>query len=229
MYSSSLNSKPPSFLRYDSSGFSRTGAVFAGWCNKPVYDPNDGEAILFLPGVQTDETYHVDSGEPYTLYAVWHVSVVFHLNNDEANATFGGDWGTDYTLNAGEKTYTRNAVIGAAISKPPYDPADTQMFRNWRTAAHANGTATDDSDIYDFSKPITENIELYAYWDNAMTVGVRAADASGNISEWGSLTGYAEPVSADSDWSRDYATWAVSAGMAASRAAASRRVSLFIS
>ena len=42
---------------------------------------------------------------------------------------------------------------------------------------------------------------------------LRATDASGNISEWGSLTGYAEPVSADSDWSRDYVTWAVNAGM----------------
>ena len=42
---------------------------------------------------------------------------------------------------------------------------------------------------------------------------LRATDVSGNVSEWGALTGYADPVSADSDWSRDYAAWAVGAGM----------------
>lgn len=172
----------------DGSGFSRTDAIFIGWSNKQVYDPEDETAVLYLPGVQTTETYNVDTSESFVLYAVWQVSIVYHLNQENAN--FGGDWGTGYTPNTGE-TYTQNVYVGTSADRPPVDPvytgSDGKMFRYWATK-----DASDNYIMYDFTRAVQDELHLYAYWDAPTSIVVHAVDATAET--------IVEKTSSDPDW-----------------------------
>ena len=175
----------------DGSGFTKTDATFVGWSNKPVYNPEDDEAIFYQPGVQTIETYNVDISESLTLYAIWQVSVKYHLNQESSDANFGGDWGSEYALNATGDTYSQNVYIGTSagrpLNTPVYTGSEDLTFRYWATK--------DDSDhytMYDFAKAVTEALDLYAYWDTPVTVPIYAIDAS--------LETLKEITDSQSDW-----------------------------
>lgn len=175
----------------DGSGFTRTDATFVGWSNERVYDPDDANAIFYLPGEQTDEIYNVDTTEPFTLYAVWQVSVKYHLNQSTADANFGGDWGIGYTLNTAGDTYTQNVYIGTAVNMPEITPvyigSSGLTFLYWATK--------DDSDnyaVYDFTQPVAGELDLYACWDAPLTLAIHAVDASAESLE--------ERTSSDTDW-----------------------------
>ena len=163
----------------DGTGFSRDGAVFAGWSDSPVYDPNDPSASFFHPGAQTDEVYHANADEPSTLYAVWKVDVRFHLNKT-SDASFGAAW-AGYLQNGSVRSGW--AYLGAPLAMPEPAPAYTGaadlMFRDWRTSAHADNAAADDSDVYDFSQPVTGALDLYAYWTGPVSLPIHFVNASG--------------------------------------------------
>ncbi len=192
----------------DGSGFSRTDATFAGWSNKPVYDPEDETAVLYLPGVQTTETYHVDTSESSVLYAVWEVSVRYHL--DRSDASFGSGWGPGYTLTA-EDTYTQSVYIGTAAARPTETPEYTGseglMFRYWATKDDNGNYA-----LYDFSQPVTEALDLYAYWALPASVPVHAVDATDEAlagkDDWlttGAMSIGTEPIALDENTASEYA------------------------
>lgn len=173
----------------DGSGITRGNAEFAGWCANPDYDPQDESAPLLVPG----EVYGVDTeGEP-DLYAVWQVNVKFHLNQD-SDADFGGEWGTGYELNEQGDTYTGKAFLGNSVDYPPENPvysgSGNLTFLYWATRTGNDGSYTYTK--YDFSQAVSEELDLYAFWDAPLTVPVRAADASAET--------IVEKTSADAGW-----------------------------
>ena len=178
------------FYLSSGAGLTRTDAVLKGWSNKPVYSELDPEAILYALGPGPSGTpdnrqglYGVDSQEPVTLYAVWEVRVTWHLNVPAQQPAelfqWGGDWTeSGYALEltpAGETVYTRTLYAGNPISEPSsipqYAGEDGLMFFAWTEAA--------DSKIpYDFARPVTGALELYAFWREPIQVPVHALDAS---------------------------------------------------
>lgn len=177
------------FALSDGTGFryEKNGVAFTlkGWCSQPVFDPDDPDAPLFQPG----GIYGVDAEEPLTVYAVWETAVTYHLNSDE-NASWGGPeaegaWSAPYLYDGAAGTHTLPVIVGGKVSEPPYLPTyeggEERLFLQWRTAAHAVGEAPDDSDVFDFSQPVTEALDLYAYWIGPIPVEVRAVDASAEV------------------------------------------------
>ena len=156
-----------------------TDAIFAGWCENKVFDPDDADHPL----LKTDgsEQYRVganagETAEQQTvhLYAIWQVDVKYHLNETTANANFGGDWDASvYSLS--EDIYTQSVYVGSKLSWPPYDPVTSiagRSFRGWATSNSAS------SPLYDFSQPVTGALDLYALWDTAPTCDVLVVDSS---------------------------------------------------
>ena len=161
------------YLSDGSAWLSMTDAVFAGWCSNPVYDPNDESAPLLVPGTE----YGVDVNEPVDLYAVWQVSVNYHLNKSTDVADFGGDWGQDYTLNDTGDIYTQNTAVGSTLTcpekVPQYTGSESLSFLYWATK--------DDADNYtqhDFSQPVAGELDLYAVWGESADVPVHAVYTS---------------------------------------------------
>ena len=157
-------------------GFSRENAVLAGWSDREVCTP---EAELYSLGGE----YGVDSvGSETDLYAVWQVTVTYHLNSTEADWG-AGDW-SGYEHPAAD-TYSQTVYVGNAVQEPAGIPCHTgagsRMFYHWRTAPHDPGTAENDDDVYDFSQPVTGALALYAYWDGPIEVPVHVLDASGQV------------------------------------------------
>lgn len=185
------------FTLSDGTGFFHEDATFLGWSNKAVYDPRDKDAEFYEAGVS--DRYGVDKEGSGRLYAVWGVKVTYHKNNDNANWSEDGDaWGDPYQSETigGEQVYTQYAYLGAPVDEPNYTPTFTgtgsQVFYNWRTGAHQPGHATGDDDVYDFSTPVTEPLDLYAYWSGPSVRNVHAIDASSET--------LAEKTSADTGW-----------------------------
>ena len=161
------------------SAFTLDGAEFVGWCQNPIYDPDDDSAPLLVPG--SEFHYNVDTAEPVDLYAVWAVSVSFHLNAAAGDANFGGDWGEAYVYADGDDpTYTRKAYLGSALDWPPHDPVYTGnqnlMFSCWATRS-AGGVYTQ----YDMQQPLEGALDLYASWGEKAQVGVHVWDSSSSI------------------------------------------------
>lgn len=160
------------FKLSDGTGFTREGAVFLGWSDKPVCDAS----ATFYPKDSTD-TYAVDSAEPVTLYAVWGVPVNYHLNR--ADADWGGEWDSSvYTLDSGTGTYSRTARIGTAVSEPVNVPeaSDGALFLSWATRTGEDPYVYTE---YDFTQPVAGALDLYAHWGEENTIKVHAVDASG--------------------------------------------------
>ena len=113
------------------------------------------------------------------LYAVWGVRTYWHLNR--TGAEWGGAW--EGWQDASEGVKSRLVPLDTPVEQPADAPLcpgdDSLMFRAWRTAAYAPGTAPDDGDVWDFSLPVTEETHLYAYWAGPLEVPVHALDASG--------------------------------------------------
>lgn len=164
----------------DGSGFSApagSGSVFLGWSDKAVCD----DSAKFYPN-DTSVIYGVSGS--VTLYAVWGVQLTYNLNSAEAG------WGdtawdpTVYTLNG--NVYSQSVKLGNTVSKPEYVPVynagEERLFRYW---AVRTGSGTDGDPYvyteYDFSQPVTGSLDLYAYWDKADTITVRAVDASDEV------------------------------------------------
>ena len=163
----------------DGSGLTLEGAEFAGWCQNPSYDPSDESAPLLVPG--SEFHYNVDTNEPVNLYAVWTVSVSFHLNAAEGDASFGGDWGDGYTYSGGDDpTYTRTAYLGGPLEWPPHDPVYTgssNLMFSWWSTRSSGGTLTK----YDLSQPLEGPLDLYADWGEKAEVTVHAFDSSSTL------------------------------------------------
>ena len=183
------------FFLSNGTGFSRNGMTLVGWSNKPVYDPDDKEAELYELGPTTDEErdagkglYGVDTVDPITLYAVWQVTAVWHLNTDSETAGWGGDWTEKgYVYNSEENTYSQAVYLNSAVDEPEYVPTDAngKMFRYWKTAR-------DGTSAYDYSTNVTEDmlnattedgvttkhLDLYVHWSDGIPVTVHAVDAS---------------------------------------------------
>lgn len=154
----------------DGTGFAREGATFLGWSDKPVCD----DSATFFDKDSTD-TYAVDTADPTTLYAVWGVTVTYHLNENDAN--WGGEWDSSvYTHDDATDTHVQTVHSGTVASMPSVTPAytgeDGRLFHYWATQ---DGQAYE---AYDFAQPISEPLDLYAYWDEPNTVGVHVVDAS---------------------------------------------------
>ena len=155
----------------DGSGFDLAGAKFAGWCANPVYDPDDDSAPLFVPKTE----YGVDVNEPADLYAVWQVSVNYHLNSRDAS--FGEPWDEGYVLNDAGDTYSQNVYLNTVAdcpsNAPTYTGSEKRTFLYWATKDE-----NDEYTQYDFSRPVTGGLDLYAFWGAPVTVPVHAVDAS---------------------------------------------------
>ena len=153
-------------------------ASFAGWCANKVYDPKNEDAPLLYAG--SGYTYRVAADENVDLYAVWQVTVKYHLNKDTDKANWGGTWdGRVYTLNAAGDEYSRGAYLGAPVGMPGNTPVYTGsgnlMFLYWATKDGDNNYTQ-----YDFARPVTSALDLYAVWDEPYSVPVHAVDASEN-------------------------------------------------
>ena len=148
------------FTLSSGAGLTRTNAVFKGW-RDPV------SMAIYEPG----QTVGVDTAEPVTLVAAWEVKVNYHLNS--ADAAWGsGDW-SGYEETDGVKS--KRVLIGDTVDEPSavpvYSGADGRMFRFWTT--EPEGTTA-----YDFSAPVTDELQLYAGWSAPIEVPVHAVDAS---------------------------------------------------
>lgn len=162
------------------AGVTLGGRQPAGWSTSPVY--NSATDTLFECG----GTYGVDTigGSTTTLYAVWPVTVTYHLNGaaGDTTADFGTPWDSaTYTLSGANYTQTayigRDAANGAFTGRPVSEPeaiptSDVRMFYFWTT------TANDETTEYDFSRPVTGALDLYAYWSGNIAVPIHAVDAS---------------------------------------------------
>ena len=168
------------FVLSNGTWLSMNDAMFAGWCENRVYDPDDADHPL----LKTDGTEHYRVGankgdttedQIVHLYAIWEVNVKYHLN--EANAHFGGTWDAlIYTPNAEGNIYTQSVYVGSQLSWPPHDPvwagSGSKSFHGWATSNIAG------SSYYDFTQPVTGALDLYALWDTAPTCNVVVVDSS---------------------------------------------------
>ena len=155
------------------AGLTKENAVFAGWCESSVYDPDDEAHPLLDPS--SDDTFNVDTSEPTDLYAVWKVQVNFNLNDTTGNASFGTQgWGDGYTLNG--QTYTTYAYLGSTVSWPPFDPVcgGDQMFLGW-------SKQSEDGEPYDFSTPLAGPLTLYAQWGEKAHAPFVVLDSSDEV------------------------------------------------
>ncbi|MBR2702231.1 MAG: InlB B-repeat-containing protein, partial [Erysipelotrichaceae bacterium] len=166
------------FYLSNGTGISKNGAVLVGWSNKQVYDPNDKTAALYTLG----GLYGVDTNEPKTVYAVWQEKVTYHLVSGgiaPSDLSWGGDWTgyADETIGT-ESVKTKTLYSGNATSEPAdipqYTGTGSYMFFTWTTDPNAQTITS-----YDFSQPVTEKLDLYAYWRGPIEVPVHAIDASG--------------------------------------------------
>lgn len=155
---------------------SMPGATFIGWCANPTYDPNNEEAPLLYAGAE--QTYNVSAYGSVDLYAVWQVSVNYHLNH--SSASWGSEeWDSEtYTLTEknGELYYTQNVYLGQPVDKPEHVPEfqnGARIFRYWATKGNGNHEPE-----YDFTQPVTGALDLYAYWSEPIQVKIHAVDAS---------------------------------------------------
>lgn len=170
-------------LLSNGAGLAMNGAVFTGWSNKPVYNPDTTDSELYDPA----QKYYIDNNEPNDLYAVWQLGINYHLNNNgDSTASFGDGWGSEYSLSQDGTTYSRQVYRGNTVAKPtpiPTTGAENRMFRYWATQ---NGSIYTQ---YDFSQPINDTLDLYAYWAEPEQLTVHAVDASEETI-----------VNKDSDW-----------------------------
>ncbi|MBR1629289.1 MAG: hypothetical protein IJ679_08515, partial [Lachnospiraceae bacterium] len=75
----------------------------------------------------------------------------------------------------------QTVYLGSAVKEPttiPQDSSGEKMFFQWRTAQYNPGTASGNSDVYDFSKPLSGALALYAYWTGKLDVPIQVVDAS---------------------------------------------------
>lgn len=160
----------------DESTVKLQGAVFKGWCDRPVYDPNDAEAHpLLAPGQRVG----IDTAGSTTLYAVWEIEVHYRLNVPEGGSA---DWGGDWTQSGYERTapdtYTLKLFRGNPVAEPSYIPqytgSDGLMFRFWVNTA--DGRTAEEQ--YDFSAPVDEERDIFAYWGGPVKIPLHALDAS---------------------------------------------------
>ena len=202
---SNLTNNSRVFLSDGNVWLSMTDATFVGWCANAVYDPNDEAAPLLYAG--TEYEYRVDTNDPNPtdLYAVWQVSVNYHLNQTDAD--WGGEWDSAvYTLrtSSGEEFYTQNLYLGNAVNSsgngpeyvPVYTGSDDLMFLYWAARTGEEGSYTYTQ--YDFAQPVQGQLDLYAVWGSSINISVHAVDASGEtLSEKSSWVTTAEmPVGA---------------------------------
>ena len=113
----------------------REGYYFNGW-----YETQDASGLEF-------DFYLTSIDEDITLYADWAAAytVTFYLNKPEA---------TD-----NEVYDTANVRVGDLVTKPANPKISRFEFAGWfKTSACAEG------DEFSFSTPITENLSLYAKW-----------------------------------------------------------------
>jgi len=151
-----------------------TNAEFLGWSDKRVCDAS----AKFYAKDSTDTYAAADSSN---LYAVWGVKVTYALGSEYA------DWGTQpwdpsiYTFDG--NNYIQDVKIGNKISEPVnvpvYTGTDGRLFRYWATRS-GSGSDTDPYVYteYNFSKPVTDSLNLYAYWSEPTIVKVHAIDSS---------------------------------------------------
>jgi uncharacterized repeat protein (TIGR02543 family) len=151
------------FQRTDAQGNSMT---LAGWSTEKNYQPGD-------PFYDLGGEYGVDAEEPITLYAVWQVTVTYHLNTESESANWGGDWTeSGYIYDDSQKTYAQKVFLNNAVSEPSYTPEDTEnsAFLYWMS--EATGVTA-----YSFSTKVAGKLDLYAKWGSTV-VKVHAVDAS---------------------------------------------------
>ena len=160
------------------NGFTKEGAKFLGWSTKAIYEPGDADAKFYS---KTDITsgnviYGVDKNEPSTLYAVWGVEVAYFKNNGNASM---GTWDPEiYEYDQSTDSYKQTVYINTAVEEPVYIPnsnADIELFGYWATKDEEGNF-----NRYDFSQPVTEKTELYAYWVGLQPLEVDVVDASGS-------------------------------------------------
>lgn len=141
----------------DGTGFSKQGAVLAGWSEKQtVDDPSDVFGLGATVGIDTDE--------PQTLYAAWMATVTYRLNDQDA------EWSDGQTSQVAKQVFLNTPATLPDVS--PVSQSGAKMFSHWATF---NGTAYEE---YDFTQPVTGPLTLYACWTDTATVAVHAADAS---------------------------------------------------
>ena len=151
-----------------------TNAEFLGWSDKKVCDAS----AKFYAKDSTDTYAAADSS---SLYAVWGVKATYSLGSESA------EWGeqewdpTIYTKVG--NNYVQDVKVGNKISEPQYVPVytghDGRLFRYWATRS-GSGSDTDPYVYteYDFSKPVMNSVNLYAYWSEPNIVKVHAIDSS---------------------------------------------------
>ena len=169
------------FTLSSGTGFLLNGASPEGWSASPVYDP--AKDTLFACG----ETYGIDNvgGPVTTLYAAWPVTVTYHLNSGDAQWDSANWDPTVYTFDPINGTYTQKAYIGwdgeqssfvgLPVAEPVGIPDSTRLFCYWTTAPG------DENAEYDFSQPVTDALDLYAFWRSDIPVPIHGLDASEEV------------------------------------------------
>ena len=167
------------YILSSGAGLSRNGTTFVGWCNKPVYNPDDPEAELYTYADENSQaiTYGVDDtdGSVTDLYAVWSTKVTYHLNSSDA--LWGDGWAdAGYKQDTVNDPWYKTIYVGNIETEPDiipqYTGSDRKMFYFWTTVAD------DNSKEYDFSQPVEGALDFYAFWAGEIEVPVHCLDAS---------------------------------------------------
>lgn len=152
------------------SGFSNGSLTLRGWNTQ-----RDGHGTHFDLG----DTVYLDTAGENVLFAEWEVKVYFYLNNERGD--WNGTWPTGFVLDSVNNRYIYAMLANNSVPYPGINPVqpsvsgvEDQQFQYWSRERYLNSAPPQ----YNFSTPVTHDLQLYAYWAAPKQVPIHVVDAS---------------------------------------------------
>lgn len=152
------------------SGFSNGSLTLRGWNTQ-----RDGHGTHFDLG----DTVYLDTAGENVLFAEWEVKVYFYLNNERGD--WNGTWPTGFVLDSVNNRYIYAMLANNSVPYPRINPVqpsvsgvEDQQFQYWSRERYLNSAPPQ----YNFSTPVTHDLQLYAYWAAPKQVPIHVVDAS---------------------------------------------------
>lgn len=167
-------------------GFTNGNQVIKGWSNMPDSTAADAKIYKLGGSYGLDDVGTENTDGVTTLYAVWDNSAAVTFN------TKGGTWGTlpsNISLTDSGSAYTGTVSKSNGVPEPNTAPtSDGKVFKFWTTDSNPTSSSTK----YEFDKSLTEDVQLYAYYEvessavtsrNKIDVRYFYMETNGNITE----------------------------------------------